>query len=452
VFFVSAIVKFGFPKSIIRFYSEFRAKNQVGVFYSTIFLSLVVITVGAALIIAGIVYFILRDLFDYNTLKALYFLPIIIVVVCINDILANFLRAEERTKYYNFIRIVGRYLSFGVSIILVLYFAGGLGGYFLGEVIGGVAILLILFMPFRKKVNFTRKSFSLSIFVSCYKFGFPLVWSEFGHLLLNYVDRYFIQFILGAAAVGIYSAGYNLGTYVTEGIIYPITYAMTPIYMRLVFEKGEEETKAFLGNAFRYYMLIALPAAFGFMGVGKDVIVVLATDKYGGAGVIFPCIVLGQLIHYSTLILDVGLMIRKKTYIFSIVILLSVVLNVFFNVVLIPKYGILGAAVATLLSYLFYATVIVYYSFREFSFQIAWGSIILYLSASLAMLVVIKNIDLGEQITNLVSRIGIGAMVYFLLIFVFDKEIRSQAIKVGKNLRLRYSLNRSSKIQTGKFN
>jgi len=443
VFIISAIVKFGFPKSIIRFYSESKGKNQLNLFYSTFFLSSTAIAVATGLLIIFVVHLILRKSFDNNIVKVLYFLPMIIFVTCVSDTFTSFLRAEERTKYYNLIGMFARFLSLGLSIFFTVYIVRGLVGYYLGLVISSVTVSTILFFTFFKKLEFSKKGFSIALFKSSFKFGFPLIWSEFSHLLLNYVDRYFIQFYLGATAVGLYSAGYSLGTYVTEGIVYPISYAMAPIYMRLLFEKGEEETKAFISNTYRYYVLIAFPAAFGFMGLGKDLLVVLATDKYSGAGVILPYVIVGQLIHYSTLILDVGLMIRKKTYIFPIVTMLSVLLNCLLNVVLLPRFGILGAAVATILSYLFYGGVIVYYSFREFRFSIDWSSIILYLSASLAMLVVIKNIDLGGQIVNLVGRIGIGAMIYFLLIFFFDKKIRCYVISLAKHMRKKYGWNYS---------
>jgi len=441
VFIIAAIVKFGFPKSIIRFYSECKGKNQVNLFYSTIFLSSTAFAGATGLLIIFVVHLILRKSFDNNIVKVLYFLPIIIFVTCVSDIFTNFLRAEERTKYYNLIGMFGRFLSLGLSIFFALYIVRGLVGYYLGLVISSVTVSMILFFTFFKKLEFSKKGFSIALFKSSLKFGFPLIWSEFSHLLLNYVDRYFIQFYLGATAVGLYSAGYSLGTYVTEGIIYPISYAMAPIYMRLLYEKGEEETKAFISNTYRFYVLIAFPAAFGFMGLGKDLLVVLATDKYSGAGVILPYVIVGQLIHYSTLILDVGLMIRKKTYIFPIVAMLSVLLNCLLNVVLLPRFGILGAGVATVLSYLFYGAVIVYYSFREFSFSINLGSIILYLTASVIMSVVIKHLDFGGQITNLVARIGIGVMIYFSVVFLFDKEVRLFILKVGRNLRMKYGLN-----------
>ena len=255
-FFIAiAITKFGFPGSIVRFYAEFKSKNQLTNFYSTLFLGSAVIAAIVAIFFGLIIKLFCGKLLDDNILNLLLLVSILIFTGCTTATLTSFLRAEQRTKLYNLIMIISRYGSLSLGIFFVFFFIKGLYGFFVGQIISGIVLLFFLIYFFRKKIKISLSSFSPPIFKDSIKFGFPLVWSELGHLVLNYADRYLIQLYLGSISLGLYAAGYDLATYATEAIIYPINYAMTPIYMKILVNKGEEETKEFFTRLFRYFLL-----------------------------------------------------------------------------------------------------------------------------------------------------------------------------------------------------
>ena len=100
-------------------------------------------------------------------------------------------------------------------------------------------------------------------------------------------------------------------------------------------------------------------------------------------------------------------------------------LNIGLNMILIPKFGIVGAAQATLISYIFHTVVITYYAFKEFSFRIDYAHAFLYLAAAVAMYLLIIPIDGGSSFVNLLIKIPAGAVSYVLLILAFDKTVRT---------------------------
>jgi O-antigen/teichoic acid export membrane protein len=206
--------------------------------------------------------------------------------------------------------------------------------------------------------------------------------------------------------------------------MYSIDYAMAPICMSILVNKGEEETKKFLEKTFRFFVLIIVPVAFGFMGVGKDLLAFLASKKYGEANLILPYIIIGQLIHSSGNILNSGLFIKKKTQIMTMIVLVSCLLNIVANILLIPKFGILGAALATLISYTFYTIIITYYAFKEFSFTIDYQHIFLYIIVAIAMYFLITFINGGSPLSNLIIKIPVGAIFYITFILLLDTEVR----------------------------
>jgi O-antigen/teichoic acid export membrane protein len=264
------------------------------------------------------------------------------------------------------------------------------------------------------------------------RFGVPLMLGELGYLSLSYIDRYLIQLSLGSVAVGIYAAGYNLSNYVTDVIMYPIAFAITPIYMEVFVKKGEKETKEFLSRVLGYFLLVMIPLSLGFIALSKNLIVILATSKYLESNMIIPYVIIGQSIYACALILRIGLFIKKKTYIIRNIMFVACLIKVGLNLLLIPIYGILGAGIATLVTYIIYAVAVTYYSFKEFSFWIDYKRILIYVTSAVAMFLAVKNVQLGSHLVELIIKSGIGILVYSAFILFLDKEIRNRFLDLLK--------------------
>jgi O-antigen/teichoic acid export membrane protein len=311
-----------------------------------------------------------------------------------------------------------------LGIVLSLYIIKGIKGFFVGQIIVSFALIIYLMLYLLKEYNLLVKNFSISVFKKIITFGYPLVWAELGHLILNYIDRYIIQIYLGAASLGIYTAGYNLATYVTELIIYPINYSMTPIYMKLLTEKGEEETKIFFTTMFNYFLMIIIPVIFGINAISKDLMVIIASDKYTESVIIMKYVVLGQAIYACTIILNSGLFIMQKTNIYNYIMIVTCTINIIMNLIMVKINGIIGAAQATLLSYLFYAIIITYYSFKQFSFRVNIFNIIKYTVSAIIMFILIYKINFQYRILTVTTQIIVGMLIYSIMLFIVDTDMR----------------------------
>lgn len=434
VFIVQAVAKLGAPNSTVRFYAESKSNNNLIMFYSTIFFGY-----GTLALIISIVFFIAMQLFSGRLLDThignlLSLVSVLIFFNCLNLIAESSLRAEQRTRLYNFIMIINRYGSLGLSILFLMTFMRNLYGYYIGQIVVAFIICLVLLgIIVKKKVRFN--TFSYDFFKKTLKFGTPLTWSELGHLTLSYSDRYLIQHYLGPSSLGIYTAGYNLTTYITEVVMYPINYAIDPIYLTLIANKREEEAKVFLSKSLRYFTLILAPIVLGTIATSSDLITLLASKKYMNAHTIVPYVIIGNSIYACQVILNAGLIIRQKTHILMIVKFVSCALNLGLNMVLIPRYGIIGAAQATLFSYIFYTVLITYYSFKEFSFRIEYKKIAKYVFASVLMYVVIKQINLDGHLANMIVNVMVGIIIYPILVILFDREIRFSLLTYLQKLK-----------------
>ena len=434
-----SIAKLGSPSSIVRFHAEFESARKLDKFYSTVLLTSVGLSVIVAIFLLIITELVFKHFWGSTMIRLIPIVSLLIVIGCTTDIIASALRAEQETKMYNFIAIIRRYSSLALGIFFIFYFVKGPYGFYVGQVLSGILILIVLLFYFRKKMSLRPSYFSSDIFKTTFKYGFPLIWNELGTLVLNYADRYLIQIYLGATSLGIYTAGYSLATYVSDIMIYSISYAMTPLSMNILVTKGKQETKNFFAKTFRYYLLVMLPVVFGFIAVGPNLLAFLASSKYAEASVILPYVIIGQLVHASAIILNSGLYIEKKTHLVSILTLAACLVNIALNLLLIPLFGIVGSAQATLISFIFHTGIITYYAFKEFSFKIDVKNISIYLLASIMMFFLVRNIHVGSHLSSLIGQVSSGVIVYSIIVLFLDREVRSNLIEILKKIKLEHA-------------
>jgi len=370
----------------------------------------------------------------HNTgiLNLLVFVAILVPLRCAGSVFSQFLRAEQKTKSYNLFEILSRYAGLAISLFFVFYFIKGLTGFFFGRVVAQTIIFIFIAYVLFKNQKITFKSLSSPFLKECIKYGFPLIWFEFTVNILAYGDRFLIQHYLGPGDLGIYSAGYNLSMYCSNMLALPLRLAILPIYIQIWTNEGKEKTEEFLSKALNYFLLVATPIIFGFSAIGKDIIILLASDKYSQSYTIIPFIASSLIIYSSYHICAAGLHIYKRTPTLTKIFIIGCVMNIFLNILLIPRLGIIGAAAATSAAYLTLLLLVAFFSLRLLKFKIYYRDVFRFILFSLIMFIIVKNINTYTVIINLLMKIGIGAFIYTALILIFDAQIRK---KLGLILR-----------------
>jgi len=224
---------------------------------------------------------------------------------------------------------------------------------------------------------------------------------------------------------------YNMVDYVKDLIVVPLSTAVMPIYMKAWFKKGPERTQEFLRHALRSYTLLAVPLIFGCTLIGKDFIHVLASEKFIDGHIIIPWVMTGLMINGALPILAAGLYIQDKTN--SLVGLLAVtsLINIAANFILIPKFGIEGAAMAKMFSYLLLAVLATYLANRIVKFPIAWNALAKYVLAGIIMYIA-AAVRVKSPVLELAAETGVGAAIYFAIIFVIDGGLRNKTWRVAR--------------------
>jgi len=402
------------------------------------FLSLLTIIFISGIFLSSLL-FCFSDFLALTFLKdtsASYFFKISSVLVCVTaiDNLASiyFVTFRKMGKYSFFIILK----NFGEIILIGYLVLSGFGlfGAIMGMLIVGILTFLFMFYSIISQIGFKLPRFSnVRVYL---RYGLPLTFNPVTMWLVTSSDRYIIGYFLGVSAVGIYSASYSLSATIRL-FLGPVQLVLFPTISRLYDEKKIEEVKTYLKYSLKYFLMFAIPSAFGLSALGKPLIGILTTSEFISGSIVIPVIALSSVAFGVSQITIVITHLVKKTHITMLLLLISAILNIILNIILIPVIGILGAAIATLASYTLLSILTAIICFRWMAFDINVRFILKSIVASITMALVILRIN-PESIPQILLSIFTGILVYTLLIISL-KGIEKKEFELLKGIMTEFT-------------
>jgi O-antigen/teichoic acid export membrane protein len=438
-----AVGKVGVQHSILRYDSEIRSgkgrytlpqlytTTQLGMLATSSFVMLVVL-VGSRVVPASWLGEVrVRNLF---TIAAF-----LIVVQVAESAFINFIRAEQQTTLLMKYTVAKKYLGLGLILLAVLVLSGTLTSFYSATVISetvAVATLGVILFGRGLRPRPTLETFSRPLYRELLGFGIPMmIGYELSGIVLAVGDRYVIAGTIGATQLGLYGAAYNLCQYVQAVLITSVGQAIMPIYMRMWDEKGVEETSAFITRSLRSYALMAAPVIAGVASVGPDLLPALASEKYASAAPVLSWVIAGMVVDGTNSMLGAGLFIHRKTRVIMSIVVCGAALNIGLNLVLVPRIGIVGAAIATLVSYSGTALALCLAGRRLLPVPLPWMTVLRAGFAAALMYVSIRHVLPGRRLLTAVVRPLVGAPIYASIMALIDPDARNLLQKPVDRLR-----------------
>ncbi|MFV1982146.1 MAG: lipopolysaccharide biosynthesis protein [Thiohalomonadales bacterium] len=438
-----AIGKLGLQNPIIRFYSDAESNRDgwnLEKYYTTIILGMLVIGLVIMFLWLVIVYFIPANFWNDEKLRSLFMVTALLVLIRVMDsAFSNIFRARQKSRLLSTYRVIRRYASLVLVVVTLFYISNTLAGLYIATIIVELVSVIILGYLLLKNRTLKLKLFSPELLKAMLIFGIPLVGHELAWVLHNTGDRYLIQWMMGAESLGAYAAAYNLSDYVRIIVIMSLYQALPPIYLKIWSEEGEEPTRQFIEKSLHFYIMVALPVLAGISVVGPTLLTILATEKFSAGAVIIPYVIAGMVINGSAVMFGAGLYIHKQTKILMLLMLISAIFNIILNIILIPRFGLEGAAIATLISYTGFAISNKIVSSRKFHISIPWLTVFKFSLVSVLMYFMLIQINVVNSIVTLFVQICAGIVFYVVLAVMLDKTAK----KIAQDIVLKFSRSKS---------
>ncbi len=424
----TALSKAGMQNSVLRFYDEKKFSSDPRAargYYSTMLLGVGGMGLVITLIFLVAVKLLLKHFIDGQLATLLCFASSLILLRAIESILLSFLRIEERTAAYNATQVLMKAAMVGTVCAFLPWLGRSVRTYLSGTMAAEMVIVTVLVAWLFRRRLIGAMHFDKALFRSAVGFGLPLIFYELAGVILLTADRALVRYYLGAEALGYYSVAYGLSQYVNDLMTVPLGLAILPIYLRLWTNEGRERTTEFLHVSLDFY-LMAAAGIYMLVTLGShDALLLLASQKYLGADRLIPFLVGGLLIYTTHVFLCAGLLIQKKTGTMALALVCSTILNVILNCVLLPRYGLMGAAVALLLTHVVTILLLWLASSRILPIGVRFGALAKYGLCGLAGWALASQIALPAHLLNAICRCSAGLAVYLTGLALLDTRIRS---------------------------
>lgn len=343
---------FGLQTSIIRLLSDFseHENKEKGV----IILKALSLTFCLAIVFSLLLFFsseLLSDLLNKPNMEdEIRTISFVILPISIIALFSGIFQALDASKRYMILKTL-----VVQSIFLLLLLTNNLAKidrgvielYLLSVIIGLIISTVMITIKLKKSnilLTLSKVNNSLTSFKTIIKTSFPMLLATSVFLIMGWTDILMLSYFENEINVGVFNASLKISTFIGISLV-AVNSIVTQRFANLFVLGKIEELKNLVKKSTKFIFFLSMPIAFSFIILPKFFLSFLGEGFMNGYKVLV-ILSIGQLVN--ALCGSVGFLMQmtnhQKTH--QNIILLSSAINAILNFVLIPRHGIIGAAIA----------------------------------------------------------------------------------------------------------
>jgi len=386
--FMNIIYHYGLDSSFLKYFADQKNKeNQKKIFSTAFFLNFLSSILFSILIIIfshKLSLIIFNDEIYQNLFKISSY---ILFFDSISHIPFALLRIQKKA----FIFMLIKFLNVSVTLFFNIYFliikGTGIEGVFNSILIASIISTLFVFFS---SINSFKLVLKYDYIKKLINFGLPFLPAGIASITMESIDRYILSILTDTYTVGIYTVGYKLGIFM---LIFStaFNYAWQPFFLSI---NKDDIAKKLFSKIFTFYISLAFIIWVFISLFIKDIIDIqflgysLIESKYNESITIVPFILLSYIFQGAYYNFLPGIYFQEKTKIIPLIVSISASINIFTNILLIPIYGMVGSAIATLFGHLTMAILTYYKSKKLFYIKYEWIKLFVLFFISLTIIII----------------------------------------------------------------
>lgn len=348
--FMNIIYIYGMESAYFKYASTREIGNDKQIF-STPFFSILI----TSLILSGLIFINAGHLSSIievpvqfeDTIK---YSAIILLLDSLSIIPFAALRLQRKVKMFATIKLVNIVVNVAANVVLLLRYHTGVEGIFISGVIASAVTLALLLPEILGRLSF---DFLGKLYNALLKFGLPYIPAGLAAMMVQVIDRPILLAMTNESTVGIYQANYRLGIFMML-VVSMYDYAWRPFFLT---HANDLDAKQLFSKILTYFTLFSSILILLVSLYIDDVVkfkifgrFIINPAYWSGLGIV-PIVLLGYLFNGIFVNLMAGIYIEKKTSHLPYITGIGAAINVIVNLLLIPKFGMFGAAWATFFAY-----------------------------------------------------------------------------------------------------
>lgn len=373
--------------------------------------------------------------YSHDIIRLVYVSGFVMILDSIVLTIYSILRGQQQLKYEAVGVFINQLVIITVGLVGLLFFSTDLMVLMIAFFVGSAINCLYGFISIKKecKVDLVPR-FNPVLMKSIFMLAAPFAMAGIFTRVYSYVDTLLIKGYLGAREVGWYSTAYKIPfalQFIPTAFAASIYPAMSDLYKK----KSDRISNVFEKSMF-YLMLIAFPVSFGIYSIADELIIQFYTAEYEPSVGILKIMIFGVLFIFLNFPLGSLLSACDKQRINTVFIGLTMLVNVCANVILIPRVGAQGAAIAFLVShgFLFFSTFYIAYRLIDINvlFLLKKCALLAIISFCMAMVVISTKTSIGWLLS-----IPLGGVTYVIGVYALKIISLSEGVGLLKKIGIR---------------
>jgi O-antigen/teichoic acid export membrane protein/glycosyltransferase involved in cell wall biosynthesis len=297
-------------------------------------------------------------------------------------------RVEERSVAFVCASLANIFLTIGITLYLVVALEKGPIGVIVGNFSGTLIVYLALLGYRRDQLGL---QFDRRLLREMNRFGVPLVPTGLFLWTTNFSDRFFLVKLADVAEAGLYSVGVR----VASAMVLLLTAFRTawPAFAYSI--KDEDEARRTYAYVLTYLTVVTAWVALALTLVSPGLVDLLATEEFSESSRVVGPLAFSTVAYAAYIVVAIGVGRVRRTQFNWVVTGIAALVNVALNLALIPPYGMMGAAIATVAAYSTMAVGMAWWSQRLYPVPYQWRRVATAALAAVVLAAAGKLADSG---------------------------------------------------------
>lgn len=283
-------------------------------------------------------------------------------------IFLGYLKVKNKNKFYALISVMQTAIIAVSNIVLLVFLKKGIEGYLFSSVFAHIIVILLAFFFGKYYDDLKSAKFDKQLSIRMIKYSSPLILNNISWWFINSFNKILIEVFLGVSALGIYTVSVKIPSLINVIIsIFIQAWGLSSI-------REIESTKdnSFFESVFELYSFIVFGASVAFVSIIKVFMSVYIGKDFDSAWQYVPLLLCGAVFYSISAYFGSLYSALKKSVNNMITTLISAVVNVIVSLICIKFFGIWGAVLGTLMSYIVVAILRLFDIRRYIEFSIDW--------------------------------------------------------------------------------
>jgi O-antigen/teichoic acid export membrane protein len=407
----ATILRLGIASAFFRFYFDSadpvrRLRVVRTSFWFTMTMATLGLVVGVAL--AGQIS---EALFDSGEHTALVRAAFVLLWAQMNyEQITALFRVEERSVAFVAASLVNLAITVAATVVFVVVLDWGPTGVIVGNFTGTLVVYAGLLAYRREQLGLT---FDRPLLHQMNRFGLPLVPSMLALWMLTFGDRIFLLKLSDASEVGLYSIGSRIASAMV--LLLAAFRAAWPAFAYSI--EDDREAKRSYAYVLTYLLFVASWAALALGLLAPWLVRLLTTPTFYEAARVVAPLSFGAVAFGGFIVVSIALGRTKRTQFNWVVTGAAALVSITLNVLLIPTYGMMGAAAANAAAFTVMFFGITWWSQRVFPVPYQWRRVATVVGCAVGLTVLGKLLDvsLGVAIAFIVAYPALLWLLRFYL-------------------------------------